>query len=297
MPNNITLAQRFTPILDELYRIGSLTSRLDATTREVDFSGVGEVKVMKIGTIGLGNYSRATGYPVGAMSLTWETLKLLAERGREFNVDRMDNEETFGAAFGKIASIFMNEEVIPEVDAYRFAKYASWSGIGAATPATLTKETVAAAIGTAIDSLNAAGVPYQGRLLYASDSVVRFMQDSVGRELGNETSVEHRVFTWDGIEVIPVPQNRFYSQITLNAGATDSAGGYVKTATTGADLNFLLLHPTAVLQAVKLENLKIFSPDENQDMDAWKFQYRMYHDAFVYDNKAAGIYKHAKVAG
>lgn len=37
---------------------------------------------------------------------------------------------------------------------------------------------------------------------------------------------------------------------------------------------------------------KIFTPDENQDKDMWKFQFRIYHDAFVYENKAKGIYLH-----
>ena len=36
--------------------------------------------------------------------------------------------------------------------------------------------------------------------------------------------------------------------------------------------------------------IKIFSPDENQKLDAWLFQFRLYHDAFVYENKVKGIY-------
>ena len=33
-------------------------------------------------------------------------------------------------------------------------------------------------------------------------------------------------------------------------------------------------------------------PDENQKADAWKFDYRLYHDLFVYENKVKGIYLH-----
>jgi hypothetical protein len=38
---------------------------------------------------------------------------------------------------------------------------------------------------------------------------------------------------------------------------------------------------------------RTFSPTENQTANAWKFDYRVYHDLFVPDNKAAGIYAHS----
>jgi hypothetical protein len=51
-----------------------------------------------------------------------------------------------------------------------------------------------------------------------------------------------------------------------------------------------------VLQATKLAAMKVFWPEENQTADAWLFQYRLYHDAFVYDNKVKGIYSHIKAS-
>jgi hypothetical protein len=91
-----------------------------------------------------------------------------------------------------------------------------------------------------------------------------------------------------------VPQTRFYKGITLDAGSSASAGGFAKTGSTGRDINFLMVHPSAVLQATKLAQLKIFSPEENQSADDWLIQYRLYHDAFVFDNKVKGIYSHIK---
>ena len=99
---------------------------------------------------------------------------------------------------------------------------------------------------------------------------------------------------YEGIEtVVPVPQSRFYTAVTLNAGATSDAGGFAKGAT-AKDLNFLIVHPSAVLQPVKLNQVKYFSPDVNQISDGHLWQYRLYHDAFVYDNRANGIYRHDK---
>jgi hypothetical protein len=52
------------------------------------------------------------------------------------------------------------------------------------------------------------------------------------------------------------------------------------------------MHPSSVLQVTKLSDMKVFAPADNQTADAWLIQYRLYHDAFVYDNKVKGIYSH-----
>jgi hypothetical protein len=240
----------------------------------------------------LGTYSRATGYPVGQVVGAWETLTLATERGREFSIDRMDDEESLGMAFGTLAGEFIRTEVAPEVDAYRFAKYAAWAGVGLVNPdATLSATTVLAAIDAASLVLDEAEVPSEGRLLYISSTVNKFLQSAVTRMLGNESSADRRLQALDGMTIVPVPQSRFYCIATLNAGSAVDAGGY---ANAGNALNFILMHPSAVLQVAKHAGLKLFSPDENQDMDAWKVQYRLYHDAFVFTNKVAAIYVHQK---
>lgn len=297
MANSISLAAKFQPILDEIYKSASVTSRMDAPTKPVSFAGANVVNVFKTSMVGMGDYSRATGYPKGDVTGSWETLTLAISRGREFSIDRMDDEETLGMAFGTLASEFIRTQVAPEVDAYRFSRYASWSGIQeVGTPATLTSSTVLAAIDAASAALDAKEVPAEGRLLYVSDTVYGFIKAAVTRSLGNEGSVDRRVVSLDGVPIITVPQTRFYKGVTLDPGSTTDGGGFTKTATTGRDINFILLHPSAVLQATKLAQLKIFSPDENQDMDAYKVQYRLYHDAFVYANRVKAIYSHIKAS-
>lgn len=294
MTNTIALATKFQPILDELYKKESLTSLMDGKTKPVDFGGVNVVKIFTTTLVGLGTYSRTTGYPTGDVVGAWETLTLAAERGREFSIDRMDDEETLGMAFGTLVGEFIRLHVAPEVDAYRFAKYAGTSGILTTTGATLSSSTVLAAIDAASLALDEYEVPMEGRVLFVSSTVNKFLEAAITRMLGNESMVDKRVKSLDGVQVIPVPQTRFYTGVTLDDGSETNEGGYAKTDSTGKDINFMLLHPSAVLQATKHANLKLFSPDENQDMDAWKVQYRLYHDAFVYDNKVKGIYLHKK---
>lgn len=294
MAQSIALAQKFQPILDEIYKEASLTARMDALTKPVNFAGANVVKVFKTDPIGLGNYSRVSGYPAGQVVAGWETLTLATERGRAFVIDRMDDEETLGMAFGTLAGEFIRTEVAPELDAYRFAKYAGWADIQTTGGATLDANSILAAIDAAKLALDQKEVPREGRLLYISDSCLNALETKVSRFLANENDVDRRVYRFDGMDVIMVPQTRFYTQIDLDAGAGVDAGGYSKTGGTGKDINFMMIHPSAVLQVAKHESLKVFSPDENQTSDGWLVQYRIYHDAFVYDNKVKGIYLHKK---
>jgi hypothetical protein len=297
MANSISLVTKFLAILDELYKKESLTASMDAPTKPVEFGGAAAVNVLKLSTVGLGTYSRATGYPAGDVTAAWETLTLAASRGRALSVDRMDDEETLGMAFGKLAGEFMRVNVAPEVDAYRFSKYASWSGISeVGSPAALTTAAgVLAAFDVAMAQLDADEVPAEGRKLFIVTGNYNLLKASITRELNtNQTIADRRLTNLDNVEIIPVPQTRFYKGITLDAGASASAGGFAKTGTTGRDINFLLLHPSAVLQAVKHDNMKYFSPDANQTADAHLLQYRLYHDAFVYTNHVKGVYSHIK---
>lgn len=297
MSNTVNLVTKFQPILDEIYKGASLSARLDGLAKPVSFAGANVVKVFKIGTIGLGTYSRVTGYPAANVSGTWETLTLANERGREMFMDREDDEEMLGMAMGNLVGEFMRTQVIPEVDAYRFSKYASWSGIQeVASPTTLASGTVIAAIDAATAAMNAQEVPVEGRVLFVSDSVQAFLDAALTRVYANETGIVSQVKNYNGMPVVMVPQTRFYKGITLDAGASASAGGFTKTSSTGRDINFLMIHPSAVLQIAKHDNLKMFDPDTNQSADGWKLQYRLYHDAFVYTNKVNGVYSHIKAS-
>ena len=106
MANSMELAKKFLPIVDEIYKNASVTAGMDSATR-ADFSGTNEVKVLKVTTTGLGDYSRETGYPKGDVTASWETMKLTEERGKEISIDRMDDEETLGMVFGTVTGTFM----------------------------------------------------------------------------------------------------------------------------------------------------------------------------------------------
>ena len=287
MANSLEFAKKFVPVLDDIYKNLSITQGMDAG-KKVDFTGTNEVNVLKTSTTGLGDYSRTNGYSKGDITANWETMKLTEERGKELSIDRMDNEE-MANVFGIITGQFMRDWVVPEVDAFRFAKYASANGIKKATPAILTKDTIIAEIDEAVRQLNADEIPIAGRVLYINSDLQPLLNNAFARSWGSQSVVSTMLTSYNGIPIKYVPPTRFYSEIELNDGTTD--WGYKKSEN-GKNINFMLIYPEAILQVVKLTLPKVFTPDENQEKDMWKFQFRIYHDAFVYENKAKGIYLH-----
>lgn len=294
MPNSIALAQKYLPLLDEIYKAESKSAILDSTN--VKFLNANTIQVFKTSMDGLGNYDRNTGFVPGDVTGTWESMTLQRDRGRTFMIDRMDNEETIDMAFGTLVGEFLRTKVVPEIDAYTFAKLAGWSGIDAGTAADVTIGTtdVPGLIDEATRSMGENEVPKAGRLLFISESAYAGLRAKIVRTVMNDVrGINREIDTYDEMPVIRVPQSRFYTAVTLYDGKTSgqTAGGYI--GTTGAyKINFMIVHPSAIVKATKHVLPRIFTPDENQTADAWKFDYRVYHDTFAYANKVKGIYLH-----
>jgi hypothetical protein len=90
------------------------------------------------------------------------------------------------------------------------------------------------------------------------------------------------------MRVITVPSGRFNTQVTLTAAsAHGDAGGFTAS---GQTINYMIVHPSAVMQAVKMADPRIFSPRENQQAQAWMYDFRQYHGAWVKNQKKNGIY-------
>lgn len=290
MANNITLAQQFIPILDEVYKNASLTSKLDGAPELVSQgANANELIIPKLSMDGLGDYSRNGGYVSGDVTLTNETVKCNFDRGRMFTVDNMDNQETANIAFGRLSGEFIRTKVVPELDAFRFASYAGITGISVVeTPVTLADgAAVIAALRKAVTKMDEDEVPTEDRHLFITPTLHGLIQDM-------DTAKSKEVLTRFS-SVTDVPQTRFYTAIEQLDGTTtgETAGGF-KKATGAADINFIIIHKPAVIQFEKHVAPKIITPDQNQNADAYKFGYRNVGIADAYENKLAGIYLHHK---
>ncbi len=301
MPNAITLAQQFIPLLDEVYKMASLTADLDGNPDLVrQGANANELIIPKLSMQGLGDYSRNGGYVDGDVTLTNETVACNFDRGRMFNVDTMDNMETAGLAFGRLAGEFIRTKVTPEEDAFRFAKYAGTTGISKVSAgATLADgAAVIAALRVAITKMDEDEVPPNERYLYMTPLLLGYVQDM--------DTTKSREVMQNFAKVVKVPQTRFYTAIDQKSGkiitsgsgegattTDETAGGYAKAAG-GKDINFMILHKPALIQFPKHIAPKIITPEMNQTGDSYKFGYRQVAIADVYENKVAGIYLHHK---
>mgnify|MGYP005807265473 FL=1 len=297
MANAITKFKKYVPLLDEVYKQAALTSVLDSDESLARAgANANEIVIPKISMDGLGDYDRNSGYTNGNVTLTNETVQFNYERGRMFVVDAMDDEETAGIAYGKLASEFIRTQVAPEGDAFRFATYASVSGISKVSAGSTlsTGADVIAALRVATSTMDEDEVPYENRYLFITPTLKGLIDDM-------DTTKSREVLARFA-QVIQVPQTRFYTAIDLydgktdasgSSGANETVGGYVKNAN-AKDINFMVIHKPAVMQYNKHIAPKVITPEANQDADAWKFGYRKYGLADVYENKVAGIYLHHK---
>lgn len=275
MANNITLATKFQPLLDEVYQEASLTSDLENSA--VKFDGSKIVKVLKLAVPPLGKYTRNSGYTTGDVTADWESFELTQDRGTEFFVDAMDDEETLKMTFGNASSEFIRRSVVPQVDAYRFAKMASTEGVGSVSAAITTADAAIKAINAGMLAMDEEEVTQEGRILYISATLKGLITEL--------ESYKSKLCLERFSKIVGVPQKRFFSGIDV----TDT--GFAKGAD-AKNLNFLIVDPKAVFGVAKHKKLRAFDPDTNQKMDAYLFQYRLYHDMFVYPQKAAGVYAH-----
>ena len=288
MANNIALAKVYTNLLDEVYQQSALTAVLESdATLARQGANANEIVIPKLSMDGLADYNRNSGYVNGDVELTWETAKFNYERGRAFTVDDMDNEETQNIAFGRLAGEFIRTKVVPELDAFRFATYASTVGAGTATGTLATGADVIAALRTATSAMDEAEVPMEDRHLFITPTLLGLVEDM-------DTNKSKEVLARFA-SITKVPQTRFYSAIELLDGKTggEEKGGF-KKASGATELNFEIIHKPATLQFTKHAVPKIIAPAQNPDADAWKYGYRNYGLCDTYENKAAGIYVHKK---
>ena len=290
--NSIALAQKYLPILDEIYKDGAKTSILDTPEERVRWIGAKTVKLFNTSSVGLADYSRNAGYVPGDVTQAWESYEISVDRGRSFMIDAMDNDETIGMAFGSLMGEFERVHVVPEVDAYRFAKYAGLVKSGAKTTATDPEGNgvnIASQIDAGMAYMDELEVPHEGRIAFISPKAYENLKANVSRyTLNLEKDINNNIEMYNDLRLVKVPQARFATTCTLNDGANHGdMGGFTLG---GNNINFLIVDPRATMQVVKHLVPRVFSPEVNQEADAWKFDYRIYHDCFVQAQKLDGLY-------
>lgn len=275
---------------------------------DLNFKETGYVKVMSLLMDGLSDYYRVNnglgsasngystypsndGYKVGDTSAKWELFQLEYDRGRQFRVDNMDNEETAGLVIGNLLAEFLRTKVVPEVDAVRFSKMAKKCNValGNLVSETINANQIIGRFNSAFEWLFEHGVPEEEQVIFVSPNVMTLIRNTtelykrLTQDEYRNSDVTFTIEKYEGRQIIEVPSNRFFTGVvTTDNGYMPSANSYV--------INFMIASKKAVVPVVKLEKSKIWTPEQVQDFDGYKVNFRMYHDIIIPKNKVPAIY-------
>ena len=307
MANSIGLIQKYgAEQLDEVFVRESVTGILENKSGiEIRPSLVNAqtVYIPDITLSGLGQYDRALGFPEGSATLNWEPYTLSQDRGIEIPIDNMDDEESAGVLASNLLLLNEKKSVIPEVDAYRLSTLAGKAKT--VVVGSLSDNHILELFAAADKALEDEEVGLEDVVYFVSTELNQKLKTSteLNRLISNAEmkigDITLTVKTFDSRPIVVVPPTRFKTLYTFYTGrgvngATAQFG--FASATNSSAINLMAVHYNAALPIKKHAPVRVFTPEQNQDKDGWKFQTRIYHDIFVPNNKTAGIYLHRKPA-
>lgn len=297
--NTLQYSQQFQTVLDAQMLAGATTAFMEANAGQVKYDGGDTVHIPEISMQGLAKYDRDEGFNQGSVTLKFNPYKMTQDRGRTFQLDSMDvNETNFVATAGTVMGEFQRTQVIPEIDAYRYSKIAAL-----ATAENKVTTGFTPAVATILEKLEAEITEIQdvvgedeGLIIVMSTKLRTILNnaDKFNRYLNvaefKNGSVNTTVKSFNDIPILGVPSARMKTAYVFNDGKTanQQAGGF-KADTGAKEINWIIMPQRAPIAVSKTDKVRVFTPELNQKADAWKIDYRKYHDLWIPKNRFAAI--------
>lgn len=297
--NTLQYSQQFQTVLDAQMLASATSAFMEANAGQVKYDGGDTVHIPEISMQGLAKYDRDEGFNQGSVTLKFNPYKMTQDRGRTFQLDSMDvNETNFVATAGTVMGEFQRTQVIPEIDSYRYSKIAAL-----ATAESKVTTGFTPAVATILEKLEAEITDIQdvvgedeGLIIVMSTKLRTILNnaDKFNRYLNvaefKNGSVNTTVKSFNDIPILGVPSARMKTAYVFNDGKTanQQAGGF-KADTAAIDINWIIMPQSAPIAVSKTDKVRVFAPDINQKADAWKIDYRKYHDLWIPKNRFAAI--------
>lgn len=296
--NTLEYAKLFQTELDKQVAQQATSGWMESNAGQVKYNGGNEIKIPDIVVQGLADYDRDNGFNQGSVTFKYQTHTLTQDRGRTFQLDAMDVDETnFGTTAANVMSEFQRLHVIPEIDAYRYSKLAALAA-DAGNSGTYTPDEadildklyddIFAIAGRGVDLANMViSISYPAYQVLTKNSQLQKKLDVTQFGQGG---INLTVKSLEGIPLVPVVASRMKSAYVFNDGSTagQTAGGFVPDAA-AKDINWIISSRNTPIGISKTDVVRIFDPQTNQKANAWKLDYRKYHDLIVPDNKLATV--------
>lgn len=297
--NTLQYSQQFQTVLDAQMLASATSAFMEANAGQVKYDGGDTVYIPEISMQGLAKYDRDEGFNQGSVTLKFNPYKMTQDRGRTFQLDSMDvNETNFVATAGTVMGEFQRTQVIPEIDSYRYSKIAAL-----ATAENKVTTGFTPAVATILEKLEAEITEIQdvvgedeGLIIVMSTKLRTILNnsDKFNRYLNvaefKNGSVNTTVKSFNDIPILGVPSARMKTAYVFNDGKTanQQAGGF-KADTGAKDINWIIMPQRAPIAVSKTDKVRVFTPELNQKADAWKIDYRKYHDLWIPKNRFAAI--------
>lgn len=279
MTENTNLTVKFAPYTDEIFKNESRTSLL--TNNDFDWTGARSVRIWKFKTAKMNDYARNifddNSEPLNPSrygklyDLNAETEEMLLKKDRSFifNIDKLDVDETQGQLEAASAlARQLREVVIPERDRYIFDEIAK-SGVTIIGESTnkINPDNIYANILKSCEVLDGGEVPDTDRVLVVTPEVYSYIKQAKqfdNTDIGADLRTLGVIAMLDGMKVIKVANNMLPK-----------------------DVKYLIVHPSATVTPVKLEDYNIHNDTPLASGDI--VTGRICYDAFVLENKKDGI--------
>ncbi len=275
----------------------STTGWMEENAGQVNYNGGKEIKIPTISTTGLGDYDRDKGFDRnGSVTLAYQPYTMTQDRGTSFQLDAMDvNETNFVASATNVIGAFQTDHVIPEIDAYRYATLAAKAKAASQSEAvTLDASTAFKKFQEHVRAVRdyvGQDVPLICSITSAAMALIED-NDKFARQINvadfKQGTINTRIKVIDDVYFRIVPSARMHDKFIFNTG--ESEWGFKPDTAGGAkELNWIICPQKTPLAISKTEVLRIFDPMTNQKANAWKIDYRKYHDLWVLQSRLKTI--------
>ncbi len=293
--NSLETAVKYSGELDKVFEQKSVVNLFTDNNLRAQFMGAKTVKIRNMDFVGLVDYDRDGGFSRSKMTVASEPFELSQDRARSIMIDREDLDETGIANLaGQVLGEYVRTKVVPECDAYclsKLAGIANQNGNMATSNLTTPFKTFTTLVKNAHEA-----VGYDEELVcFVDGDMFAALQNSTEYQKQvvisdfKQGEISLKVKSIDGVPIIPVSSSRMKSSYDFVTDGKNAELGGFTPAEGAVNIRMLVVPKKAAHLVKKTEKLRIFTPDQNQDADAYKFDYRIYYDIFVKKSQVKAI--------
>ena len=264
-------AEKYSPQVDERFKLGSLTSAL--VNYAFDWIGVSTVKVFSVPTATMNDYTTTGSDRYGTpteLENEVQEMTLAKDRSFTFTIDKKSEDDTMGTmAAGAALRRQIDEVIIPEIDTYRISKLVAGADAGnIVKDVAVTKANAYEKFLAVQEILDNKKVPTGGRICICTPGYYNMLKlDEAFTKKGDmatQIAINGLVGEVDGVYFVKAPKSYFPEKV-----------------------HFVITNPIVMPSPIKLSEYKIH--DDAPGISGYLVEGRIRYDAFVLNKKKDAI--------